>query len=189
MNITLRRAHKLQQQLKGLVNSKKFVDSIEVSIFDDNPTATVEQERQRSLNGAEEAITALHLRANIRRRVQLVHQEQDIDQIITDRQVIVDVIKLRNAMLERRSHRSAVAPEVSLAEHEARRGEKTTSRYNDSVTFTVMTGEYFEQIETELSDAQRTLRELDDKLLNANNVNHIELQEDEVAFLESVNLI
>lgn len=196
MKLTLRTARKLEAKIANRVN-EGIGYNVTFSAYDNVVV------REKYFSAAEKVKTAVsdalnltRVRYGIRRQIQQLNEESGINQLVSDRKLLIETLSIWTEVNDLVGH-SNVPVSVDIVEGKLKAirdgGVIGTSRYStsalDSVTVHVITNDFAETAQSFVRNLEREIEEIDDNILAANMGTKVTIPDDHVITLRDHALI
>lgn len=192
MKITLRKAHALQKELINEVKKLDFDTEIEITEFE-TPEVKILDAVDAFTNHAEKRADLLDTLYVIRKAIAKANHENDVDIILADVARLDNDIGFYNritTLSEVRVHGDILKGKLKkISEQEGDTTSRIYGRSNDTVRTHIFNQLELEDFELRLANAKKEKQKLQDRLLEINFQNEIELADEQEAVLRAANLV
>ena len=190
MNITLRKANAIQNNINDVVKSIKIETSININEFQDVETEIKKANNELFYADARRQKLTLAL-YNIRGLVAQANASSGIDLALTKAAFIDKRIAQLETLAQLDEHTSVEVLKGKLQKIAEDKGDSRRSiyGYNDHVTTTVVSKEQVNQAKSEIQTLKKQKQKLNDEVLELNIKTEIPLSEDVVETLQAEGII
>lgn len=191
MELTLRAARKLEQQIQNYLDSSDVEVYKTVRVLDEikkikTSMTKAKKELQTKIS---ERDNLLQLRFLIRSAISETNEKAGINSAMVTREYLLKKMKVFQGLSQtvRTESWDVIQDEMTYAKNAMEKG--TASRPQATMTLAIFESEEKEVIEKTIKELQRNLANIDDNLVVLNTTNKITLTEDHVKLLKSFDLI
>lgn len=189
MKLTLRSARKLENKIANQIPEPSDF-GIEISPYDKNSiNDTINNAFTQSRIDVETATKLMTIRSVLRRQIQSLNEESGINELISNRKLTIDVMNFYRSLLAVAS--SWTEPNVDIVDGklEAIREGKVSSYVRDNIHVSALSAEHVKEIEGLIKSLEKRIEQYDDNILETNMGTKVELNEQDVQFLQSQGLL
>jgi hypothetical protein len=192
--MNLRSYRKLEKSIHEKIAANKIHGSCLISIYDEHPMETVENQRIAFSEMFCENELLMEYRNKIRKQIQTANELSGINTLISERTLVMNKIQMHNSLLNgiKNNIVCKYSDIKSLIESKIERYRKSeVSTYGtESFEVCLLNEEILETLQVNLNSHQKRLRQIDDAILEKNmESRYTFLTENDWIELEKMNLV